>query len=329
MNDVTIYSIAKETGVSPSTVSRVLNNNPHVSKETRAKVLKALDTTGFIPNDTARNLVNKSSMMIGVLVSDIRENQQSNTLFTIDQVFAKEGYSCLIYNTGHNPEGLQHYVRLLSQKKVDGVLLMGSTYQSEEVQNAITKYFSRIPVIVVNGHMDGENVYSIYCDMRTGMHEVVELFLKKGRHHLGFVYASENSGFKDMEDSIRQNLYGKDNVDFFSMQTERRPEEVSERIAELLKLHPETDGLVFADDYLAIAGMRGLVDSGKRIPEHIAVIGISNSRYTRICNPRLTSLDTMLYDCALTFVRTMLQLLHDEYVPKTMMSPRLVEREST
>ena len=105
-DSITIYSIAEETGVSAATVSRVLNNNPHVKKDTREKVLKALNKNGYVPNDTARNLVTKSSMMIGILVSDIRETQQSNTLYTIEQEFMKNGYSCLIYITGMDPKAL-------------------------------------------------------------------------------------------------------------------------------------------------------------------------------------------------------------------------------
>ena len=83
-------------------------------------------------------------------------------------------------------------------------------------------------------------------------------------------------------------------------------------------------------DYLAMGGMRGLADFGKKVPEDVSVMGIGNSRYTRIANPRLTSLDIMLHDCALTSVRTMLPALKGERIPKSiLMQAVLVEREST
>ncbi|MCF0262419.1 MAG: LacI family DNA-binding transcriptional regulator, partial [Sphaerochaetaceae bacterium] len=132
MNEVTIYSIAKMTGVSAATVSRVLNNNPHISKATKLKVLKALEENGYVPNDLARNLSSKSSMMIGILVSDIRENKQSNTLHTLCQEFDQQGYSCLIYNTGFDPINFAGFAKQLSQKKVDGAILMGTVFKCPE-----------------------------------------------------------------------------------------------------------------------------------------------------------------------------------------------------
>lgn len=331
-DSITIYSIAEETGVSAATVSRVLNNNPHVKKDTREKVLKALNKNGYVPNDTARNLVTKSSMMIGILVSDIRETQQSNTLYTIEQEFMKNGYSCLIYITGMDPKGLKTYTKLLSQKKVDGVILIGSNYQTDEMKEALSSYFSRIPVIVLNGKMEGENVYNIYCDVRTGLCQSIDMLIGKGRRCIGLVYAEENPGIKKVGTGVLDEYCArhKGNVEFFSCRTNRRPEEIVECVSAILKEHPEVDGLIFADDYLAMGGMRGLADFGKKVPEDVSVMGIGNSRYTRIANPRLTSLDIMLHDCALTSVRTMLPALKGERIPKSiLMQAVLVEREST
>ena len=331
-DNITIYSIAKETGVSAATVSRVLNNNPHVSRSTREKVLKSLNANGFVPNDTARNLVTRSSMMIGVLVSDIRETQQSNTLYTIEQEFMKKGYSCLIYITGMNPESLRTYTKLLSRKKVDGVILIGSNYQTEEMKEALMTYFSKIPVIVLNGKMEGDNVYNIYCDVGKGIEQSLDLLMGKGRRCIGLVYAEENPGIKKVGTRVMDEYserYGS-KVEFFTSKTNRRPEEIVECVSSILMEHPQVDGLIFADDYLAMGGMRGLADFGKSVPKDVSVIGIGNSRYTRIANPRLTSLDTMLYDCALTSVRTMLPALNGERVPKSiLMQAVLVEREST
>lgn len=328
-DSVTIYSIAKETGVSAATVSRVLNDNPHVSKATRDKVLKALEKSGYVPNDTARNLVTKSSRMIGVLVSDIRETQQSNTLYTIEQEFMKNGYSCLIYITGMNPSGLKKYTKLLSQKKVDGVVLIGSNYTTDEMKQALSAYFARIPVVVLNGYMEGEKVYSIYCDVGSGIEMCLEYLKGKGRKNIGLVYAMENPGIKKVGEEVFARHRSDAGVSLFSDCTERRPEEICDSVARILGEHPETDALIFADDYLAIGGMRGIADLGRTVPGDVSVMGIGNSRYTRIVSPRLTSLDIKLYDCALTTVRTMLQALKGEHVPQTiLMRASLVERES-
>lgn len=129
MLNTTIYEIAEKAGVSTSTVSRVINNYPYIKKETREKVQKILKEFKYIPNDTARSLVNKSSRMIGVLISDIRTTHYTEGVYYIQQEFSEKGYSCLIYNTGTDPEKQASYIQLLRQRKVEAVILIGSIYQ--------------------------------------------------------------------------------------------------------------------------------------------------------------------------------------------------------
>ena len=88
MLNTTIYEIAEKAGVSTSTVSRVINNYPYIKKETREKVQKILKEFKYIPNDTARSLVNKSSRMIGVLISDIRTTHYTEGVYYIQQEFS-------------------------------------------------------------------------------------------------------------------------------------------------------------------------------------------------------------------------------------------------
>ena len=83
MDEVTIYDIARMANVSPSTVSRVVNNYPHVKKTTRARVQKLLEEYHYVPNETARGLVNQSSKMIGILISDIRTTHHTDGVYYI------------------------------------------------------------------------------------------------------------------------------------------------------------------------------------------------------------------------------------------------------
>ena len=133
MQEVTIYDIAKLAGVSASTVSRVINEYPHVKKSTRARVLKLLDEYHYVPNETARGLVNQSTRMIGILISDIRTTHHTDGVYYIEQELSKQGYSCLIYNTGSSKKDQTRYIQLLSQRKVEAAVLMGSIYQTEVV----------------------------------------------------------------------------------------------------------------------------------------------------------------------------------------------------
>ena len=97
-----------------------------------------------------------------------------------------------------------------------------------------------------------------------------------------------------------------------------------------MKEHPETDGIIFSEDYLALIGMNRLCTSGHSVPKDVSVIGINNSKYSMYTIPPLTTLDNMLYDSTLISVRSILQVLAGEHTTKKLMlSCNIVERSST
>ena len=97
---MTIYDIAREAGVSASTVSRVINDKPGVAKEKRARVQALLKKYQYVPNETARGLVTSSSRMIGILVADIRQEHHIAGAYYIAHELSGRGYSSLVMNTG-------------------------------------------------------------------------------------------------------------------------------------------------------------------------------------------------------------------------------------
>lgn len=151
---MTIYDIAKEAGVSASTVSRVINNRPGVSIEVRRKVQRILKKYDYFPSETARGLVNQTSKIIGILVDDLRTSHHTEGAYIIERELAKLGYCCIILNTGTDDKSKADYLKVLKQRRVDGAVLMGSSFQSQEVEKAITKYLPNRPVVMANGYLD-------------------------------------------------------------------------------------------------------------------------------------------------------------------------------
>lgn len=96
----TIYDIAKEAGVSASTVSRVVNNKPGVNENTRKKVQQLLEKYNYIPNEAARGLVTQSSRIIGILIEDIRVVHHTESAYVIEQEMTRLGYTCITLSTG-------------------------------------------------------------------------------------------------------------------------------------------------------------------------------------------------------------------------------------
>lgn len=330
--ETTIYDIAEKAGVSASTVSRVVNNYQYVNKDTRAKVLKVIAEMNYVQNDAARSLATQNTRMAGILIADVRTTHHTDGVYYVEKEFSKSGYSCLIYNTGTDPEQQAKYIQILSQKKVEAVVLMGSVFQNVSVQNAIMIYMPETPVAICNGYLDGANIYGVTADERGGVMNAVRYLADKGHSNIAFVtnkLTPSNQGkLNGFNDGFR--LYIKDGS---SEVVEIKSSEVAdyiEAVRQLMNAKPKTDAIIFSEDYIAIAGLHVLYEMGISVPGQVAVVGMNNSRYAQISNPALTSIDNMLYDTSLIAVRNLLAVLQGERVNHRMsIGSELVERSST
>lgn len=123
-----IYDISEKAGVSIATVSRVLNGSDNVSEKTRKKVEAIMKETGYMPNAFARGLTNNTMHTIGLLCADCSDHFLANAISYLEHGFRENGYDCLLCCTGYELSNRQNYLKLLLSKKVDVVVLVGSTF---------------------------------------------------------------------------------------------------------------------------------------------------------------------------------------------------------
>ena len=328
MKQYTIYEIAKLANVSPSTVSRVAADRPNVSEKTRARVQRIINECHYMPNETARSLVTQSSRMIGILISDIRLTHHAYGVYFMERELMKDGYCCLIFNTGVEEQEHIQYIQMLSQRKVEAAILIGSIYQTESVKNAIETYLPHTPVMINNGCLDLPNVYGVISDEQNGVSDCVHLLADKGKKHIAFVMDRETPSNLLKQQGFEAAV-AKDTAPLV-IKTDGTRQGAYSATRKMLEEHPETDGIVYSDDVLATVGVHALRDLKRKIPEEVAVIGINNSFYAELSTPQLTSLDNMLYDQSLTVVRTLLDLLTGNHVNRqVMIYSEIVERETT
>lgn len=338
----TIYDIAKEAGVSASTVSRVVNNKPGINEKTRKKVQQLLEKYNYIPNEAARGLVTQSSRIIGILIEDIRVFHHTESAYVIEQEMTRLGYTCITLSTGPDPKKKAEYIRHLEQRRVEGVILMGSMFGSTEVETSIREHLSGIPIVIVNGYLDLPNVYSVLADEERGIEECVELLAHKGRRNMAFVLDLETPsnnkkkrGFMTamMRQGIPQDqqlLYRADEEEASfpdPHNTIRRGAEITKR---LLRENPQVDAIVYSVDMLAIGGLQEMERQGIAVPEQIAVMGVDNTIYGEICKPQLSTLDNKLVEVSRNASGILLNALEKKTVSKRMMiCTEIIEREST
>ncbi len=327
---MTIYDIAKEAGVSASTVSRVLNNRPGINKETRDKVLQIIDENNFSVSEAARGLVNKNTNMVGILVSDIRNQHHIEGAYMISQHLIEHGYCSILMNAGESNESKAQYVKILASRRVNALVLIGSTFQCAEVENAIAMFMSKIPVIFQNGYFDLPHVSSVVADELFGTMEAVSYLYSHGRRKIAFINnndtPSNNKKIKGYKIAIEErNL-----PEYIIPSCADSAEGGAEATERLLAEHPDTDAIIYSVDILGVGGSRYLLDIGKKIPGDIALIGTDNSPYSKISNPRLSTIDNKLGELSKNCYEILMKAIKDRnYVEHKVVLPSLVLRETT
>ena len=290
---MTIYDIAKEAGVSAATVSRVINNRPGIKESTREKVRSILEEHNFSVSATARSLVSQSSMMIGILISDIRNLHYTEGAYIIEKQMLKSGYCSIIMNTGTAGNEMASAIKTLSQRRVDGVVLIGSSFANDDVRSAICSYMK---------------------------------LLGRGRRHLAFIN-SNNTPSNSLKIEGFLSAVGDDGILIDGV-----PDSYDggyEATRDLLQKYPEVDGIIYAVDILAVGGSRAILDMGKRIAEDISIFGFDNSPYAELSNPKLSSIDSRLNALSLASADALLSLIRGESVEKSQIfPPSLVIRET-
>jgi len=331
MPDVTIYDIAKRAGVSAATVSRVINNYPHVKPSTREKIETLLREANYVPNETARGLVNQATKLIAILVTDIRTTQHTDGIYYIQREFAGYGYACIIFNTGKSVAEKTSTIQLVCKRKVDAVVLMGSVFQTEEIKNALETYLPNVPIAFCNGYLDLPNVFSIISDEKGGVQKTVEFLRRKNREKIAFAVNVDTASNRLKEEGYREGLRISC-PDFAPLvaYTGDSLQEMQSCVTGLLNRCPELQGIIFAEDQLAVMGLHVLQELGKRVPEDIAVVGINNSRLAEFSSPGLTSLDNSLQEVSTRAVQCIIDAFEGKQASCKILIPiTLVERKST
>lgn len=336
---MTIYDIAKAAGVSASTVSRVINDKPGINEETRKRIKKLLEEHNYSPNEAARGLVMQSSKIIGILLEDIRVAHHTESAYVIEQEMTKLGYTCITLSTGHSVERKVEYIKILEQRRVEGVIMMGSMFGTEAVAEGIKEHLAKVPVAIVNGYLDLPNVYGVLIDEEHGVESCVELLAKKGRRKLAFALdcvtpsnEKKVNGFisgmmKQGVDRDQILLYDANVTDMDPELTIKWGQQVTKKIC---MEHPDIQGIIYSVDLLAVGGLQALEEEGIPVPGQVSVMGVDNTLYGKISRPKLSTLDNKLVETSQNASRVLLDALHQAKVShKIMLFPEIVEREST
>lgn len=325
-----IYDIAREAGVSISTVSRVLNNKSRVSEKTVEKVRRVMEAHNYSPSPIARGLVNKSLKTIGIVTVDIRGLHYASLAYNALGVLNQLGYNCLFCNAGFSEKEQERNIRMMSQNCIDGVMFIGSTFQTEAIKRMITQYMQDLPVIMVNTVLDLPNVYSVLCDDEKGVADCVCYLVGHKHTKIGYM-ARETmtaSGKRKLQGYLKE--IRKAGLKRRIVNGENSIEGGSKMMEEALEKYPDTTAYIFENDMQAIGGMNVLIARGIQVPEQVEVIAYNNSFLTMAVTPHLTCVDNKLQQIGSGAARLLHTVIEGEDGARKMIfSPSILERDST
>lgn len=331
-----IYDVSERAGVSIATVSRVLNGNARVSKKTREKVLAVMEECGYTPNAFARGLGLNTMKTIGVMCADSSYPYQAKAIYYIEQNLRANGYDCILCCTGEVLERKKECMELLITKKVDGIILVGSSfvYDKKSDNKYIVDAAKQIPVMILNADMDAPNVYCIITDDVKSMEDAGKFLLRNKEEVIYLYNAHSNSGKRKIQgfkNACKKSgvAVTEERIRYFNGYHEDIPA-VAELLQTILDEGVNFSGILCSDDALAMGALRFAWKNNLKVPEDIQVIGYGDSMLVNCCNPGLTSVDTKEEVMCQQLVDTLLAILQGKEMPqKIVFSGRLVLRGTT
>ncbi len=329
-----IYDVSKKANVSIATVSRVLNGNPNVSDRTRTRVLSVMDELGYKPNVFARGLGLGTIQTIGIMCSDSSDPYLANAIYYLERELRANGYDAILCCTGNSLETKQQYFDLLRSKKVDAIILAGSKFvEMEETDNSyIIEASKNLPIMLINGYLEGEQIYSTLCDDRMAVYHAASQLIKSGCRNILYLYSSYSySGTNKMQgykDAL--NAHG---IPVREEYIHKCTKNVLDARDLILDLHE--DGLVFdavltSDDTLAVGAVKYAHITGRKIPDDLSIIGYNNSNYAVCTDPELTSIDSKIEALCTSTVNTLMGVFNGGNVASKMtITADLIKRATT
>ncbi len=281
-----IREVAKLAGVSPATVSRVMNGTANVDDEKKERVLQAIAETGFVPNAVARSLFKKSARIIGLIIPSITNPFFTQMASAIEKTADEHGYRLIFCNTGTDLEKEKASLTMLESMNADGIIL---TTSHDEIESYVNQ--CKVPVIVTDRLFKESTDYNhVHCDHYAGGRLAMEHLLDCGCKKIVCVKGPQQiSSAKARYDGYRDVCKEK-NVAECTIDCDYDFNEGLVMTEKLLDQYPDTDGIIACNDMVALSIYKILRKNGIEVPEQIQLIGFDGIYLSNLLTPELTTI---------------------------------------
>ena len=327
----TIKDVARLSGVSVATVSRVINDSPKASQASRDAVFKAMAELQYHPNANARALAHQSAETLGLVVADVSDPFFGTMVKAVEQVAQATGNFLLIGNGYHDAKQEKQAIEQLIRHRCAGLVVHAKMLPDEE----LALLMNHVPgMVLINRTLPGYESRCVALDDRYGSWLATRHMIQEGHQKIGFLCS--NHMISDSQDRLQGYL---DALQEHGIAVDERlisrgsPNEVGgeEAMTELLGRGRNMTAVVCYNDSMAAGALSVLSDNGIEVPQDISLIGFDDVLIARYLRPRLTTVRYPVAAMATQAAELAVALSHgDEVLPETtnMFSPTLVRRHS-
>lgn len=324
---VTLGMVAEASGVSPSTVSRILNGTAVVSAEKKAAVDRAIAELGFVPNPIARGLAGGRTMSIGVITQFIDSPFFGVAMRGIEETLSEAHYSALFVSGHWDVDVEQRCIDTLMGRRVDGMIILNGRVGDA----ALRQLAKQVPTVVTGRSIKAPNVYAMDYDHREGARLATQHLIARGHRDIAHI------GGDQSHSDARERLAGYQAA-LEAAGLPFRPElvecgnyleEGGRQAAERLLASPHRFTALFAaNDQMAMGAAVALHKAGLRVPQDISLVGFDDLALAMHMTPPLTTVHQASLELGRLTAQALLEMLSGGKPTLRLPEPRLVERDS-
>jgi len=323
----TIKDVAKVSGVTVTTVSRVLNNRGYISQATRTKVNEAIKQLNYQPNEIARSLFRGKSNLIGLIIPDVAHPFFAELTSSIEYYANKFGYKILLCNSYLDSTKEKDYIEMLKRHQVEGIIMGSHTLETTEYLD------TNLPIVTVDRNISGK-IPNISSDNYYGGKIATQFLVDRGCKKLAHISGPlildtpANKRFQAFID-----VTTKKHINHVVVETRLNSFEIEEYeklIYELFSEHPDIDGIFASSDIIAACVINISNVLGKEIPRDIKVVGYDDINIASLIVPSLTTIRQPIKEIGEMAIKSIIDQLEERPTSNENILPvEIIVRKTT
>jgi DNA-binding LacI/PurR family transcriptional regulator len=326
---VTIKDIAKAAGVSHTTVSRALKNNPAISPETTENIRQLARDMGYVPSAVAQSLLSRRTYTVGMVVTTIADPFIVQVVEGAEQTAQKLGYSIFLSSSHNNPDQEMAVVEMFQRRRVDAIVVtssrVGSLYSARLAQ-------IQVPIVLINNQAEGEFLYSVAVDDLQGAQLAVEHLINLGHRHISYIGTTDRpkSNGRRLAGYITALSQAGINLNLTPMPSipVTGDFELGQAALKLL-LETGTTAVFCYNDRIAIGLLTACYQHHIAVPGQLSIVGFDDIELTLSVVPPLTTVHQPRLQLGQLAMQMVFDLLDGQDVQDQLLPCELVVRQTT